>query len=169
MLRGCNAGVRCSSQHVIKRPPAPNQTSCCNLPFKLSGKVLGQGLGEALSTDAVVSVGINNPVDSSTDLQDGNAQGCPTQFIHQDVAVKVAFGSKSSTWHLFVLRRVFSRSVKNPNPYLILCRVTSKNSSKTTPFQNSFNDNMIAMGLLLCTVVYNSRQIQSIADLRLDY
>lgn len=57
------------------------------LPFELSGQMLGQGLGEALSSDAVVSVGVENPEHSSIDLQHCHAQGCPAQLIHQDVAV----------------------------------------------------------------------------------
>lgn len=57
------------------------------LPFELGGEVLGQGLGEALSSNTVVSVGVENPEYSSTDLQDSHTQGRPTQFIHKDMAV----------------------------------------------------------------------------------
>lgn len=57
------------------------------LPFELSDEVLGQGLGEALSSDAVVSMGVENPEYSSIDLQHCNSQGRSTQLIHQDMAV----------------------------------------------------------------------------------
>ena len=57
------------------------------LPFELSDEVLGQGLSEALSSDAVVSMGVENPEYSSVDLQHCNSEGRSTQFIHQHVAV----------------------------------------------------------------------------------
>lgn len=49
--------------------------------------MLGQGLGEALSPDAVVGAGVENAEHSSIDLQYCHAQGRPAQLIHQDMAV----------------------------------------------------------------------------------
>lgn len=57
------------------------------LPFELGGEVLGQGLCEALSSNAVVSVSVENPEHSSVDLQHCHTQRCPAQLIHQDMAV----------------------------------------------------------------------------------
>lgn len=49
--------------------------------------MLGQGLGEALPSDAVVSVGAEDPEHPPIDLQGCHAQGRPAQLINQDVAV----------------------------------------------------------------------------------
>ena len=57
------------------------------LPFEFSSEVLSQGLGEAFSSDAVVSVGVENPEHSSIDLQHCHTQGRPAKLIYQDMAV----------------------------------------------------------------------------------
>lgn len=58
------------------------------VPFELSDKVLGQDLSKALSSDAVVRMCVENSEYSSIDLQHCHTQGCPTKFVHENVAVK---------------------------------------------------------------------------------
>lgn len=67
------------------------------VPFELGGQVLGQGLGEALPSDAVVGVCAEDPEHSPVDLQRRHAQGRPAQLIHQDVAVETRRGDVSVT------------------------------------------------------------------------
>jgi len=49
--------------------------------------VLGQGLGEALPSDAVVGVRAEDPEHAAVDLQRRHAEGRPAQLVHEDVAV----------------------------------------------------------------------------------
>lgn len=49
--------------------------------------MLCQSLCEALPSNAVVSASVENPKHSPVYLQHRHTQGCPTQFIHQDMAV----------------------------------------------------------------------------------
>lgn len=51
---------------------------------------MGQGLRKALSTNAVVSVGVENSEYSSIDLQHCYTQGRSTQLVHKDMAVNRA-------------------------------------------------------------------------------
>lgn len=48
--------------------------------------MLGQGLREALSSNAVVRVRVQDSEDSSVDLHHRHTQGCPTELVDQDVA-----------------------------------------------------------------------------------
>lgn len=48
--------------------------------------MLGQGLGEALSADAVVRVAAEDPEKSPGDLHRCHAQGRPAELVDQDVA-----------------------------------------------------------------------------------
>lgn len=48
--------------------------------------MLGQGLSEALSSDAVVRVAVQDPEDSAVDLHHCHIQGCPTKLVDQDMA-----------------------------------------------------------------------------------
>ncbi len=73
-----------------------------SVPFELSGEVLGQDLSEALSSDAVVSVGVENPEYSSIDLQHGHTQRRSAQLVHQDVTVNTAeINMRASCWISF--------------------------------------------------------------------
>lgn len=48
--------------------------------------MLGQGLSEALSSDAVVRVAVQDPEDSPVDLHRRHTQGRPAKLVDQDVA-----------------------------------------------------------------------------------
>ena len=78
----------------------PQQRLCATqyLPFELGSQVLGQSLGEALSSDAVVCVGVENLKHSSVDLQHRHAQRRPTQLKHQDVAVNTVQSISREDW-----------------------------------------------------------------------
>lgn len=56
------------------------------LPFKLGGQELSQGVSEALSSHAEVSVRVEDLEHPTVDLQHRDAQGGAAELVHQDVA-----------------------------------------------------------------------------------
>lgn len=55
--------------------------------------MLDQGLGEALTPDAVIGVGADDSDQSSVDLQCRHVQGRPTQLVDQNMAVDTNMSS----------------------------------------------------------------------------
>lgn len=77
--------LKMSEIHFAAAVKKLNKTN--RLPFEFGGEVLGQGLGEALPSDAVVGVRAEDPEHAAVDLQRRHAEGRPAQLVHEDVAV----------------------------------------------------------------------------------
>lgn len=103
---------------------------CClwrQLPFELWGQVLGQGLGEALPSDAVVRPGGDHPQHPPVHLQHRHTQGRPSKFIHQDVTGTKPQGQTST--HTLPMRKTIHLEFRSDS--------VSLTSSELKSFQHS--------------------------------